>query len=458
MMRSLEPRWIDAATRAYSVCLRLYPKAIRQAHGGEMQQAFQARCREVAQGKLSAWRLFGRELAPDLVASAVRAHLEASGAAADSRVLPLLVLLVCMAFALATQDAWSGPVQAAYRFAKGTAGTARTVHYRREREEAVRGLAGSLVAQGDAESRAVAGLLLGSLYRDWTAEFSWTRKQWVMARSPGDGARATELAAGVVVGGGSLAALSLATQACSIEAGCNEDLALRTLLARDPENAFNWMLEFGRAARRKDAARTHAAMAGLLRTTYFEAHTASLQRRLFSSALARKESDEQMAMIGSQLGRMRWMWAGDYRDDAWPRLDAACSFYKPPPWQALTWLQTHPEDRDACLHLARMLVTSSDAEFAVRGWRLLHEAGVAMSPGDLGTMREADWLSSKSRRDFARHYHGRGDFTPWTRDEWLAWTAAWAPGDGEIPALRRWLPTKGVPAQPPPDYRASAER
>jgi|GEM_PF-3600461 len=452
MSRRPDASWIEVAVRLYAACLWLYPSAIREAHGAGMRQAFRDRCREVARGQLGAWRLFGAELAPDLFASAARAHLQA-GRTSDARVLPALFLLTLLCAALATQSQWSG---AALDAIKGIESGARVVEVAREmnyRRDLLHGLAASLVAKHDAESVATAALLQRVLYDQQEPWYGgagldsvdgFHKMHW-----EDEGARATALAAQVITGGGSTTAISIAAQACTMSAGCNEDLALQRLLARDPENAFAWMQEFRRAAQREDTARMQAAIAGSRQARYFDSHTDTVHRLLFDQVMAEHAGDGRaIAEAADQFQRMQRL----LTDDPVRTLFYQCSLRKVIGPHAPRWVDSHPAARGDCLHLAGLLAGSSDLYAAHWGWRQLHHAGGPLTAPQAQAMREVAWLAHQRQDHVGLHRGPDGrSWTAWTGDEWVRWNQAWK-DDGEIPALRRWLQAAGLPIQPPDSF------
>ncbi len=446
-----DPTWLRAAERAYGACLWLYPRALRQAHGEEMRHAFRDRCREVARGRLGAWQLFGAELAPDLFASAARAHLQL-GRTSDARVLPGLFVLTLLCTALATQPHWSG---AAVDAMKAIERNVKILQEERElnySKDLLRGLSDALVAKGDAEPVATAALLQRVLYDRQELLYGVAGPEtdgFHTIHLPDEGARATALAAQVVATGGSATALSIAAQACTMSAGCNEDLALQRLLARDPENALAWMLEFRRAAQRGDTARMQAAMDGSRRARYFESHDGRVHKLLFDQVMAGHARDGRaIAEAADQFQRMQRLLTDDFRDS----LVYQCSLRKLNWPHEPRWVELHPEARGDCLHLAGLLAGSSDLFAAHWGWRELHQAGGPLTASQAGRMREVAWLAHQRQDRVGLHRGADGrSWTAWTRDEWLRWNQTWK-DDGEIPALQRWLQATGLPTRPPESF------
>jgi hypothetical protein len=451
MTAARDPAWIGWALKAYGACLWLYPRALREAHGNDMRQAFRDRCREVARGERAAWRTFLAELTPDLLASVARAQADDGRSTGDARVLPGLLLLALLATALATQPRWS-PIAADGIHAVGhgidVIEAAREMNHQRD---FVRQLTASLQARGDAESMAVAALLQREVFDQRSLPWPfWEAGQPVRVTNADAGATATALAAPIVTGGAPLAALSIAVQACSTAAGCNEDMAIGRLLARDPDNAIPWMLAFKRAARRGDTLRMQAAVDGVARARYADSHMADVQRALFREITTTQAGDARaFADALDHFRATQWALADDFVRD----LRLQCSL-RPHGDSPRRWVETHPDSRPACIHLAGLLAASTDAWASSYGWRQLRLAGVALTPERIAAMRDASWLAGRATR-VGGDWAGPGTpFIPWSLQDWTRWNTAWAPGDGELPAVRRWLQASGKPVHAPPGFDA----
>ena len=66
-------------------------------------------------------------------------------------------------------------------------------------------------------------------------------------------------------------------------------------------------------------------------------------------------------------------------------------------------------------------------------------------------LRNHYWLQRNFRPGINPHDKDYG-WDRWSLGEWQQWEAAWAAGDGEIPALKRWLGSRAVPVTAPTDY------
>ena len=446
-----DPKWIGLALKAYDACLPLYPREVREAHGEEMRQAFRDRCREVARGQRGAWQWFG-EMAPDLIGSAARAHVDVGGKS-DRRVLPGLLLLALLAAALATQSRWSiATTDAIKSVGHGVDVALAAREWNREREF-VRETTDALVAQGDQESLAVAALLQRAQFdQHWLDPVLWQDENVdasLRRHLPEAGARATALAAPLFTGHASLPALAISAQACSIAAGCNEDLAIRRWLARDPDNAYPWMMAFKRASRHGDEAGMQAALAGIAKARYAQTHVAAVQRDLFARVIADHPGDrEALAQAALQFRAMQGVLTDDLQNDVVVHCSLRPQLYGKP-----RWIDEHPEARPGCMHLAGLLAASTDAFASQYGWRQLQRSGIEMTPARTQALRDATWLYRTVTWRVGGGSAGPGERAqPWTLEQWTRWNAAWAPGDGELPALRRWLQAQSLAVHAPADY------
>jgi hypothetical protein len=121
------------------------------------------------------------------------------------------------------------------------------------------------------------------------------------------------------------------------------------------------------------------------------------------------------------------------------------------------WIDEHPEARSACLHMAGLLAASSDAWASMNGWRQLDRSGIEMTPARSQALRDSAWLYRTYWWRIGGEISTAGHpAQPWTLEQWQRWNAAWAPGDGEVPALRRWLQAQSLPVHAPADYDAGS--
>jgi hypothetical protein len=459
MTTSRDPAWVAMATRLYAACLWLYPRALREAHGAEMRQAFRDRCREVARGRRSMLQC-AAELAPDLLASATRSRLDA-GRGNDARVIPGLVVLVGVALALATQPLWSGSAVNGMKAVESVWLMWREQREFEHKDAVLQRLASGLVANGTPEALATAALLhqgraeqvrwyVGPALGDppWNAE---AQLHTLYFSQPA--AEAAQLAGRVAAGHARGPALAIAAEACTIRGGCNVDFVIGRLLAVEPRNALGWMLAFKRAAQRGDAAAMQSALEGAAGAEYYDSYQARvysiLQRHLAASGQVDAETS---AILAEHAAQMRQVLTADWHND----LRSRCSLGNWPVAPTSRWLEAHPEARASCLRVAGLLAGSpSDLVASLWGWRQLRRVEAPIAPEGVRAMRDARWMQSRGvmRAGFHPDEVGYGS-TPWTAADWALWNASWAPGDGDVPSLRRWLRAKGIPAHAPADFDA----
>lgn len=454
-MRRPDPRWIELAARVYASCLWFYPRAIREAHGAELIQAFRDRCREAIAGKRTFWSL-GLELLPDLVASASRAQVDAARHHGRAS-LPSLVLLAGLALALASQPRWSGAALDVIKGVEAFWNMWQEDREAKQRDAAVMGIATRLVERGDATSIAVAARLYDSLAEQqrWYVDPAFGTG-WREAPRPRtlyfseQRARAGVLAGSIGASPGSTQALTLAAAACHVNGGCNLDLMLRRLLARDPDNAFGWMLEFKRAAQRNDVPRMAAAVEGAGRARRYESYAGRMMAAVLAEAKRAADDADLYPVVAFHAANLESVPGDDFRND----LRLHCSLAGSPSPNDQRWVLVHPEARANCLHLAGLMAGSSDLRAATWGWRQLRRAGAVDGPDKVSAYRDIAWLD---RNDAVGFVPGEGHrYTPWTSERWAAWSATLPPGDGQIPALRRWLRAQGKPDRAPADFATPA--
>ena len=455
MRRPDDPRWIGLAARAYGACLWCYPRTIREAHGAELRQAFRDRCREAVAGQRSFWSL-GLELVPDLVASASRAQVDVARQHGRAS-LAALALLAGLALALATQPRWSGPALDVIKGIEAFWNLWQEDREAKQRDAAVMDIANRLVARGDATSIAVAARLHDSLAEQqrWYVDPAFGAG-WRDAPRPRtlyfseQRARAGVLAGSIGASPDSTEALTLATAACHVNGGCNQDLMLRRLLARDPDNAFGWMLEFKRAAQRNDLARMAAAVEGAGRARRYESYAGRMTAAVLAEADRAGGDAGLLPIVAFHAANLESVPGDDFAND----LRLHCSLAGRPSPNERRWVLVHPEARADCLHLAGLMAGSSDLRAATWGWRQLRRAGAVDSPAKVTAYRDIAWLE---RNDAVGFVPGEGHrYTPWPTERWASWSATWSADDGQIPALRRWLRAQGKPDRAPADFKTPA--
>jgi hypothetical protein len=276
---------------------------------------------------------------------------------------------------------------------------------------------------------------------------------WQNLRFPDAGARATALAGPLLTQAADAYTLSLAAQACAIEAGCNRDMAIRRLVAIDPDNAFGWMLAFKWSAQHQQSEGMKLALDQIGRARYFENYQGRAHRDLFAAA-GRLEPGDAVLLedIAEQAELSHQVADEDLAND----VRAQCSL-RETRGAPTRWLQLHPESRTDCLHLARLMIGSTDRWGAYWGWSQLTRAGEVTTASAQQARRDALWLYRGNAVAFGQTRNSNNpedhSWRPWEPADWKLWAEAWKPGDGQVPAMRRWLKAHGQPTSAPDSFQ-----
>lgn len=451
MIGSADPGWIRAALAVYDACLWLYPKPLRDAHGDEMRQAFRDRCREVVRGEQSAFRVLFGELLPDTLRSAGSEQLSATFGEMRPRQYWALGLLCCALLGLLFRDSLSRHTLDIAFKAKYALQEMRYAREQSQHEDRVRDLATSLVAAGTLEAKAEAAYLYRSVYLGRMNQWQLSQQDF-SSLLVADGERATALAADVFGAHASGHALAVATQACETRAGCNRDAAIRQLTSREPDNAYGWSLAFTSAAQRNDESGMRDAVQKMAQSSHFENYQGRITSDLLQAAQAIAPDDiDYLESIAAQVRASGFAMIRDFREDirsSCMRRPAEDSSDKP------RWLELHPEMQEACLRIALLLSNSTDLRTARWGAQRIFEAET--DPAKLAVARQRlrdRWWWQQRGWAVGRNGHiNDHGWDEWTLAEWQVWVSAWTPGDGEIPSVKRWLKSRGMPVSAPPDY------
>lgn len=440
MSRRADAGWIRVADKVFGGLLWLFPKPLREAHGEEMRQAFRDRCREVARGERSAFRVLAMELLPDTLRSAGHEQWSASFDQMGRRQLLALGLLCCAALGLLMQDRFGPPVVNWLVSMRDGVSELREARAMQQREQQVQRVADALQSQKTAEASALAAFLERSLYTHRTHYLihgdANTDGALFMGKLPAYGVQATALAAGVLTGKPDLYPLTVAVQACELSAGCDRASAIRDLLARDPDNGYGWSLAFKWASLHNDEGAMQSALGHLAAATHYESFRGRIFSDLFAAANRLAPDDVSLrTAMAMQVNDSLYLDSEDFGSDV--RLHCTARPDGRLSGQLVRWIDRHPESEAECVAVAKLLSRTSDLTSSRWGTHRLNK----------DTTQAETWLVGIVPTPSRSRYAWR----PWTDAEWAQWSAAWAPGDGEVPAMHRWLATRS-PAQ-----RAAAE-
>jgi hypothetical protein len=422
MPRPDEPRWLRLAQALHGACLRLFPRRMRDAHGDEMRQAFRDRAREVAAGRGGAWRLLAHDAVIDSARAATAAHLDLGLGPSRPRHAVLLFVLLGAIALLVFQDAVGLAVSRGAKATKQFAMRTYSEMYRRRVESAARELAHTLLASGNPDDRALGAWMLSANPR-----FSW-RKSGFQETSSSNQARLYEDMAKARAGIASVAdapsrfALAVATVACGPRIDCDDARVRQRLEALDPRNAYAAFKQFSMANKAGDDRTAVAALDRAAHATHFNDFRDETRWRALRAAVAAHHGDDDaLADVARYIGQSDGPWHdfGGY---------TATTYCQPPYVNPYTgnmdrvgdyprFWDRHPEQRETCISVARMLWRSTGLRARERGGQLLLAFELPEAPTN-------DALREMSRRA----YRGSSPDGPIRRprfdhtdEEWATW-------------------------------------
>lgn len=447
-----------AAQSIYAACLWLYPKQLRDAHGDEMRQGFRDRCREAVRGERSAFRVVALELMPDMLLSAGNEQLSATFGEMRPRQYWALGLLCCASIGLLFQDTLNRHTLDLAFQTKYWVRNEIQEYQQVEREKQLRRLAEHLVASNTNESRALAAYLYRSLYTGRNNLYLYGEDRGgspFIADLPADGRRATALARRVFRDRLDVYALAVAVQACTAATGCDQAGTIKRLTDAQPDNGFGWALAFKWASLHDNPSAMRYALGRLGQSHYFESYEGPIARDLIAGAesLAPDDIDLLATVAGSISAKNNTIddFKHDVRVQCRPRQSGDSAYNS-------TWLEVNPASRGDCLRVAELMTGSSEL-FNVRwGWRRLYAQ--ARSPvlraQAYQHLRDVQWWrQSALNSGFGYIFYGIDDDSH--SIDWKGWRAARKDGDGEIPAIKRWLASRGLPTSAPPGFELPAD-
>jgi len=413
------PLWQRLAEGGYALALNLYPRRTRERHGEEMRQVFRDRCREAADHRISAWRLLGAELAPDLATSLVGAHLEEPFM---PRIRIAIVGFALLACAWLFQDAISKRFLDAWFTAR--------LHYQNwsderayARDEAqVRAIASQLAAKPDAMPRALAAYLFATnaVNRRY-AESSVIGTPERIALEPlaDDAKEAARLLAALSASptAGS-ARVSLAT--CRMLEGCEPGAYASKLVQLDPGDAYGWSQLFKLHSAAGNQAAAMQDLAGLARATrYDDGMHAAWHAMWLAATQAANGNAEVFGALGRQLlGPSAGIPDQQYEYDVKFRCSLNRYSGKSP-----RWLRYNLADRPECRAAAVLFASSSYPWESRWGWNWLDrkEPSARTAAGVRAAeqrMRDLGMFGGSIDDPKTHAWH------PWTDAEWMAWATA----------------------------------
>jgi hypothetical protein len=420
-----DPPWGRVANAIFAASLRLFPERVRLQHGEEMRRHFRDRCRDCAAGRISGWRLLGRELVFDSANAAVSAHLDAGVGPAGPRHATLFLLLLGAVGLLAVPDTVVAPVVTSVMRA-GKLGPILAREYQQRREETVlRELANALIARPGDEDRALGAWMLAA-HPARRLEFSgWRSPDWVTRTVlggpyyealPVQGAHARDVAL-AARDATSAFAIAAAAAACHPRFGCMDGALLRRLEVLDPGNAHAAFRQFKNASLAGDESGMSEALARAAAATRHDDYQDRLRRRALQAAIALNPNDDRVLMsVGRRLHDFRDSdardWKHDLRQHCFPRGETYM--------KEGSFLERHPDRRADCVTVARLLSGSTNAYSRSVAARLQVALGELASEE---AQRQEVASRAAEKVGWSRVQYSRDDppGIRWTPREWADW-------------------------------------
>jgi hypothetical protein len=452
--RGADPTWIRIAERVYAGAVVLFPKPFRDEYGACLRQAFRDRCREVANGKHHAVRVLALEVAPDLVATLGRERMQAG---MEGITLRHTLLMGCLGLAFAGlvgRDAITPPVLNAAVSARNRVNDFIDLRRIQAREATARRIAESLAAAPDAGSRALAALLYRSIAQRKEHPFFFPDDQSEsMYHRPAESADAENARIRQLVGavvsdrdaGGF--ALARAAESCDPADHCDRARLAARLMHADSDNGYAWALEFAQADARGDEPGRRIALSGLARADRYEMDEGQTARRLLQAAnaigVADDEATTQLVRSATEASLLEDLPVPAYYCARHALAAGADRSAASASQLALT---------NDCYRGFGLMAHSTSLRASLIGWHLIarwnDEPAFRAQARD--ALRDRYWLAGARFEHDRMSFDDAGGFQ--SAADRHAWRVAFAPGDGQIPSLRRWFIARGMPAHAPRDY------
>jgi hypothetical protein len=225
-----------------------------------------------------------------------------------------------------------------------------------------------------------------------------------------------------VAGASSPFALAVATVACGPRIDCDDAGVRQRLEALDPGNGYTAFKQFRIANKAGDERTAAAALGRAAEATHFDDFMAETRWRALRAAVAANPGDDAaLANVARYVSQSEGPWHDDWSF-------TANSYCAPPSVNPYTgdvirfddyprFWDRHPEQRETCIAVARMLWRSADLRTRVHGGWLLLAFELPEAPTN-------EALQALSRRAY-RGSHPDGPVQrprfDHTDEEWAAW-------------------------------------
>lgn len=408
MKNKKDPTWISQADRIYGGLLYLFPSAHRKEFGPWMRQAFRDRCREVARGEQSLFRVLAGEIVPDLMLGAGREHMTNNFGELQRKHIAAITLLGCMSLWAIFDESVNRQLIDLVDIGAKKVDAIKWQYRAHQHENDVEGLATWLVKKdGSPKAKALAANLLRFI----------------------EPSHSNTLVGEVSSEHADLKTLAIAELACDKESGCDRSGLVRRLTEQDSENAYVWLRALGVASASGDKIGERFAIKGLASATHYENYQSMLELDLFD--LIRRYSPNDKPLTDSIDSIVQNQYPSGFY------LVRSPCFTQPV-------VSMEPELSYDCRQAAMALSRTDDLLTASISNRLLFR----LSTDDTERARAYEGLRDQSWWKGAYYSVGVSEDS----EAWANWREKWRGKRESISAIKTSLALRGMPTEAPSDY------
>lgn len=413
MKNNKDPKWISQADRIYGGFLYLFPSAHRKEFGPWMRQAFRDRCREVARGEQSIFRILAAEIVPDLLLGAGREHVTSNFGEINRKHMVALSLLGCLSLWALFHEPINKQLfdlaEASQRKAKEIKDNYRFKKYQSRLQEMSEWL---VKEDGSPKAKALSAYL--KMYID-------DKKSVALIRQ-------------VESEHADIRTFAIAELACSRVKNCEISELVSELTQQAPQNAYVWLRALNVAISNKDEIGERYAIKKIAESSYVESYVAGIENELINLADKFSPNDKDMP------GYLDLHFSDD--------LPSSSIFSIP---------------KSLC---GRLRAESIDSELLNDCRKIAVLFGKSDDLTTAGVMGKMSYRLSATQLERQNAYQSIRDYRWWqdayymvpdknNRESWRKWSEVWRGKRMSIVAIQSVLKSRGMPINAPADYELS---
>lgn len=410
MKNKKDPKWISQADRIYGGFLYLFPSAHRKEFGPWMRQAFRDRCREVARGEQSLFRVIAAEAVPDLIVGFGREHMTSNFGELNRKHFAALTLLGCMSLWALFHDPINRQIFDLVDAAQRKASAINDGHQYKKYESNIQEMASWLATEeGSPKAKALAAYL----------------------NLETDSKKSAALVDQVITEHPDVRTLAIAELACSQEAHCKRSMLVKNLTDQSPANAYVWLRALNLAVTDKDKIGERYAIKKIAESSYLESYERGVENELLAYAEKYSPKDTELLKF----------------------LDARSASYTPIPSiytiskSMCGTVSVETADLDLlsdCRKISTIFGQEDDLATAAVVGKLRYKLAATQLD------REKAILDIRNYKWWQQAYYNVPDRN--SRESWEKWYADWRGKRESIPAIQSILKARGMPSQAPDDF------